>query len=78
MHPSQSTFPTGGVLLEACPVSFSINLHFREDGKDVGDMDRALVRESARVDLDDGSYSFYRDGLVDGDYLLDGQGRTLL
>lgn len=67
----------GGVLLEAVPVSFSINLQFREDGKMVGEMDRAFVRESARVDLDDGSYSFYRDGLVDGDYLLDGHGQTM-
>jgi hypothetical protein len=64
-------------LLEAVAQSFTTNLQFRQDGKVVGDMDRALVRETARVDLDEGTYSFYRDHLFAGDYILDGKGETL-
>lgn len=64
-------------MLEAVSQSFTTNLQFREDGKVVGEMDRALVLETARVDLDDGTYSFYRDQVFGGDYILDGKGQTL-
>ena len=64
-------------MLEAVAQSFTTNLQFRQDGKVVGEMDRALVRETARVDLDDGTYSFYRDQVFAGDYILDGKGQTL-
>lgn len=54
-----------------------MNLQIREDSKVVGEMERALLRETARVDLDDGTYSFYRDQVFAGDYVLDARGEIL-
>ena len=71
------TSATGGVLLEVVPKTFSVNLDIREDGKAVGELERALVRETARLDLEDRSYSFYRDQLFGGDYILDHKGQSI-
>ena len=46
---------------------FSMNCQFREDGKVVGEMERSLWRETAELELDDGSYSLYRDQVIGGD-----------
>jgi len=56
---------------------FSWNFQFREDGKIVGEMNRSLLREAAEVDLDDGRYSFYRDQVIGGDYVIEHKGQIL-
>ena len=40
-------------------------------------MERSLWRETAELDLDDGRYSFYRDQVVGGDYVIERKGQTL-
>src|SRR5712671_2787613 len=56
---------------------FSCNFQFREDGKVVGEMDRSLWRESAEVELYDGRYSFYRDQVIGGNYVIEHKGQIL-
>jgi hypothetical protein len=40
-------------------------------------MDRSPWRESAEVQLDDGRYSFYRDQVIGGDYVIEHKGQVL-
>jgi len=56
---------------------FSWNFQFRENGKIVGEMNRSLLREAAEVDLADGRYSFYRDQVIGGDYVIERKGQIL-
>lgn len=56
---------------------FSWNFQFRENGKVVGEMDRSLWRESAELALNDGRYTFYRDQIIGGDYVIDHKGNIL-
>ena len=64
-------------MLVAVRTLFSWNYQFRENGTIVGEMNRALLRETADVDLDDGRYSFYRDQVVGGDYVIEHNGQIL-
>ncbi len=64
-------------MLVAVRMLFSWNFQFRENGKIVGEMNRALLREAAEVDLADGRYSFYRDQVIGGDYVLERKGQIL-
>jgi len=56
---------------------FSRTFQFRENGNAVGEMERSLWRETAELDLDDGRYSFYRDQVIGGDYVLERKGQIL-
>ncbi len=56
---------------------FSVNFQFVENGKVVREMERSLWRETAELDLDDGRYSFYRDQVIGGDYVLEQKGQIL-
>jgi hypothetical protein len=56
---------------------FSWNFTFREDGHVVGEMEASRWRETAELDLDDGRYSFYRDQIIGGDYVIDHKGQTI-
>ena len=56
---------------------FSWNFQFVENGKVVGEMERSLWRETAELELDDGTYSFYRDQVIGGDYVLERKGQIL-
>jgi hypothetical protein len=65
-------------LLIAIRQLFQVNsFQFREDGHVVGDMERSLWRESAELDLDDGRYSFYRDQIIGGDYVISRHGQII-
>jgi len=50
---------------------FSWNFQFLENGKVVGEMEACLWRETGELQLDDGSYSFYRDQVIGGDYVIE-------
>jgi hypothetical protein len=63
-------------LLVATRRLFSWNFEFRDDGRIVGQMQAGLSRERADLDLDDGTYSLYRDQVIGGDYIMDRGGRT--
>ena len=64
-------------MLVAVRMLFSWNFQFRENGKIVGEMNRSLLREAAEVDLADGRYSFYRDQVIGGDYVIEHKGQIL-
>jgi hypothetical protein len=65
-------------LLVAVRPVFSVTyFQFREAGKVVGEMERSLWRETAELELDDGAYSFYRDQVIGGDYVLERKGQIL-
>ena len=65
-------------MLVAVRPLFSVTyFQFREDGKVVGEMDRSLWRETAEVELNDGTYRFYRDQVIGGDYVFDHKGQIL-
>jgi hypothetical protein len=65
------------MLVAVRPLFSPTYIQFREDGKAVGDMGRSLWRETAELDLDDGRYSFYRDHVIGGDYVIEHKGQTL-
>jgi hypothetical protein len=64
-------------LLVAVRPLFAVNIQFRENGTVVGEMEVSRWREIAELDLDDGRYSFYRDQIAGGDYVIDHKGQTL-
>jgi hypothetical protein len=70
-------FIEGGGLLVAVRTLFSWNFKFIENGTVVAEMEASQWRETAELDLDDGRYSFYRDQIIGGDYVIDHKGRTI-
>jgi hypothetical protein len=65
-------------LLVAVRPLFSVTFfQFREKGKAVGELERSLWRETAELNLDDGCYSFYRDQVIGGDYVIEHNGQIL-
>lgn len=56
---------------------FSMDFQFRENGKIAGEMKGSLLREMADLELDDGTYSLYRDQVIGGDYVLERKGQIL-
>jgi hypothetical protein len=56
---------------------FSWNFQFLDNGQVVGEMEASLWRETAEFDLGDGRYSFYRDQVIGGDYVLERKGQIL-
>ena len=68
---SRTVVSGGGLLVAVRPLFSPTQFQFVENGKVVGDMERSLWRETAELDLDDGRYSFYRDQVIGGDYVLE-------
>jgi hypothetical protein len=64
-------------LLVAVRRLFSWNFQLVENGELVGEMERSFWRETAELDLDDGHYSFYRDPVIGGNYVIDQKGQIL-
>lgn len=54
-----------------------MDFQFREDGKIVGELKGSLLRETADLELNDGTYSFYRDQIFGGDYVLEQKGQVI-
>ena len=65
------------MLIAVRPLFSPTRIEFRENGMKVGDMERSLWRESAELDLEDGGYSFYRNRVIGGDYVISHNGQTL-
>ncbi len=65
------------MLVAVRPLFSVIYFQFRENGKVVGKMERSLWRETAELDLDDGRYSFYRDQVIGGDYVIERKGQII-
>jgi hypothetical protein len=65
------------LLVAVHPLFAPTYFQFRENGRAVGDMERSLWRETAELDLDDGHYSFYRDQVIGGHYVISHKGQTL-
>jgi hypothetical protein len=65
------------LLVAVRPLFSPANYQFREDGQVVGDMEGSWWRETAELDLDDGRYSFYRDQVIGGDYVISHKGQIL-
>ena len=63
------------MLVAVRPLFSVTSFSFVEDGKVVGEMEGSMWR--ARLDLDDGRYSFYRDQAIGGDYVVEHKGQTL-
>jgi hypothetical protein len=61
-------------LLVAVRSLFSWNFQFREGDTVVGEMEVSRWRETGELDLDDGRYSFYRDQVIGGDYVISHKG----
>ena len=65
-------------MLVAVRPRFSVTyFQFRENGKVVGEMERSLWRETAELDLDDERYSFFRDQVIGGNYVIERKGQIL-
>jgi hypothetical protein len=66
------------MMLEAIPTNlFATKFWLQQDNKLLGEIGAAFWGENARLDLEDGSYGLYRDGLLGGDYVLERKGEIL-
>jgi hypothetical protein len=65
------------LLVAIHPLFKQNSFELRENGQSVGELDGSWWRETAELDLDDGRYSFYRDQIIGGDYVIDHKGQTL-
>lgn len=62
-------------MLEAIPTDmFSGNFRLEQENKLVGELDPSIWRCKATLELEDGTYSLYREKLLGGDYLLEHNG----
>lgn len=68
----------GQRLLEAIRPLFSpATYRLRDNGAFIGELNGSWLRETAELDLGDTSYSFYREQIVGGDYIIDHKGTTV-
>ena len=65
------------MLVAVRPLFSVTHLQFVDDGNVVGEMERSMWRETAELDLADGRYSFYRDQVIGGNYLIEHNGQIL-
>ena len=65
-------------MLEAVPANFfSTRFVLRDDGKLVGELDSSMWRESAQLELGEGSYLLYREGLWSGEFIMERNGQVV-
>ena len=59
-------------MLEAIPSNFfATRFHLQQDSRLLGEIETGLWREKARLELEDGTYELYREGLFSGDFVLE-------
>ena len=65
-------------MLEAIPTTiFSTNFRLEQDKKLVGELDPSAWRCKATLELEEGTYSLYREKLLGGDYLMERNGNVV-
>jgi hypothetical protein len=65
-------------MLEAVPNNFfSSNFRLEEEGRLLGEVSASLWRDKATLEIQDGTYQFYREGQFSGDFVLEHNGNIL-
>ena len=65
-------------MLEAIPTNFfSTNFRLQQETKLVGELDPSVWRCKATLELEDGTYTLYRERFLGGDYLLERNGNIV-
>ncbi len=64
--------------MQAVPTNlFCTNFRLQQDDRLVGEVDPSIWRDTARLELEDGSYELYRERFCAGDFLLEQDGRVI-
>jgi hypothetical protein len=65
-------------MLEAVPSNiFSSTFRLEEQGRLLGEVNASLWRDKARLEIQDGTYEFFREGQCGGDFVLEHNGNIL-
>jgi hypothetical protein len=65
-------------MLEAVPSNiFSSTFRLEEEGRLLGEVNASLWRDKARLEIQDGTYEFFREGQFGGDFVLEHNGNIL-
>jgi hypothetical protein len=66
------------MMLEAIPMNlFATKFQLQQDNRLLGEIAGAFWGENARLELGDGTYGLYKDGLLGGDYVLERKGEIV-
>lgn len=65
-------------MLEAIPTDiFSTNFRLQQQNELLGEVDTSILREKARVELEEGTYQLYRERPFSGDFVLEHNGKIV-
>ena len=65
-------------MLEAIPTDiFSTNFRLQQQNQLLGEVDASILREKARLELEDGTYLTYRERTFSGDFVLEHDGKIV-
>lgn len=65
-------------MLEAIPKNlFSSNFRLEQQNRLVGEVDTSIWRDKAELELEEGSYQLFREGLMSGDFVLERAGKII-
>ena len=65
-------------MLEAIPSNFfATNFQLQQDNQLLGEVDTGFWGEKARLELEDGTYELYREGMFSGDFVLERNGEVV-
>ncbi|MDP9201581.1 MAG: hypothetical protein M3P26_06570 [Gemmatimonadota bacterium] len=65
-------------MLEAIPTNiFSTTFRLQQQNQLLGEVATSIWREKGRLELEDGTYKTYREGLFSGDFLLEHNGKVV-
>ena len=65
-------------MLEAIPTDIlSTNFRLQQQNELLGEVDTSILREKARIELEDGTYQLYRERPFSGDFVLEHNGKIV-
>jgi hypothetical protein len=65
-------------MLEAIPTDIlSTNFRLQQQNQLLGEVDVSILREKARIELEDGTYELYRERQFSGDFVLERNGKIV-
>lgn len=65
-------------MLEAIPTDIlSTNFRLQQQNQLLGEVDVSILREKARIELEDGTYELYRERQFSGDFVLEHNGKIV-